>query len=273
MCREINVNDRFVVIASDGVFEFLTNQMVADIVARFADPLEACKSIVNAAYNMWLQYEVRTDDITIIAIYVDEFGTKATFNATSSFYHPSQTTAPESPVPPTGLSLKAGQLEMLESRPVRRAMSREKKKHMITLKASEDDPADEIGEEEMKSLITPKQPEDEQIILSAMRSNFLFHHLNALQRNAVISVMQPVNVKAGDWIIKQGDAGDKFYIVDSGRFEVRVRSATVTGPPSTDSKEDVVLSDEDKEKMAGNVVHVYESGQDQHPGFGELSLM
>lgn len=64
--------DRFVVIASDGVFEFLTNQSVADMVARYDDPLDACKKVVQEAYDLWLQYEVRTDDITIICIYIGE---------------------------------------------------------------------------------------------------------------------------------------------------------------------------------------------------------
>lgn len=57
-------------IASDGVFEFLTNQSVADMVAKHPDPLEACKQVVQESYDLWLQYEVRTDDITIICIYI-----------------------------------------------------------------------------------------------------------------------------------------------------------------------------------------------------------
>lgn len=59
-------------IASDGVFEFLTNQSVADMVAKYPDPLEACKKVVQDSYDLWLQYEVRTDDITIICIYIGE---------------------------------------------------------------------------------------------------------------------------------------------------------------------------------------------------------
>lgn len=56
--RDITKQDKYIIIASDGVFEFLTNQMVIDIAATFTDPLEACNAIVNTAYNMWLQYEV-----------------------------------------------------------------------------------------------------------------------------------------------------------------------------------------------------------------------
>lgn len=63
---------RFLVIASDGVFEFLTNQSVADMVAKYPDPLDACKKVVQESYDLWLQYEVRTDDITIICVYLGE---------------------------------------------------------------------------------------------------------------------------------------------------------------------------------------------------------
>jgi CRP-like cAMP-binding protein len=103
-----------------------------------------------------------------------------------------------------------------------------------------------------------------------MKTNFLFQHLNAVQRQAVVNVMKPVNVKKGEWIIKQGDAGDKFYIVDNGRYEVRVKGGgVVTG--NTPNR--FTISEEEMDRLAGSVVHVYESGVDQHPGFGELSLM
>ena len=32
--------------------------------------------------------------------------------------------------------------------------------------------------------------------------------------------LQPVQVTAGQWVITQGDEGDRFYVVDSGRYEV-----------------------------------------------------
>lgn len=71
-CLVVSYLCRFLIIASDGVFEFLTNQSVADMVARYPDPLDACKKVVQEAYDLWLQYEVRTDDITIICVYVGE---------------------------------------------------------------------------------------------------------------------------------------------------------------------------------------------------------
>eukprot|EP01033_Poteriospumella_lacustris_P013111 gene13111-9389_t len=247
--REILPHDKFIIIASDGVFEFLTNQMAADMVARYTDPLEACKAIVNASYNMWLQYEVRTDDITAIIIYIDDVGRHSTtFNSSSSFFATSEEKAMVSPsgkriplsqssqalntvatgsAPPLSLEIPSGPGSrrptlqggnspvnqsnplvgisqkavgvavddvVLEARPVRRTMSREKRKHMISMMSAghEDENEEtkiaeaELTEEDMRRLMTTKTETEEQVISSAMRSNFLFHHLNAAQRTAVI---------------------------------------------------------------------------------------
>ena len=63
--------DAFVVLASDGVWEFLTNQAVLDIVARFDNPVEACHAVVARAYKLWIEREGRSDDITIICVFLD----------------------------------------------------------------------------------------------------------------------------------------------------------------------------------------------------------
>jgi len=44
-----------------------------------------------------------------------------------------------------------------------------------------------------------------------------------LSSQVLFSVMEKVKVKKGDWVIKQGEEGDRFYIVDNGRFEVRIQ--------------------------------------------------
>ncbi|KAK7842090.1 protein phosphatase 2c and cyclic nucleotide-binding/kinase domain-containing protein [Quercus suber] len=61
---ELTPEHPFFVLASDGVFEFLSSQTVVDMVAKYKDPRDACAAIVAESYRLWLQYETRTDDIT-----------------------------------------------------------------------------------------------------------------------------------------------------------------------------------------------------------------
>jgi len=68
--RRITKNDRIMVVASDGVFEFIPNRTVIDICADCHDPLEACRNLVQESYRKWLHYELRTDDITAIVIFL-----------------------------------------------------------------------------------------------------------------------------------------------------------------------------------------------------------
>jgi len=73
LARELTSNDHILVIASDGVFEFITNQEVIDTCAKCATPLEACEELVKMAYDKWLIYENRTDDITLIVCFLTCF--------------------------------------------------------------------------------------------------------------------------------------------------------------------------------------------------------
>ena len=265
LVREISCTDKFVVMASDGVFEFMTNQMVADIIIEKEDPLDACRAVIAAAYELWLRYDVRTDDITIIILRFDDMilnlvsPDDITLQSPSSPYGDqlvsrlASSAAIFGSYSPPALNPTPRNLE--ESRPVRRAVSREKKKKLV-FSVPFVDAEEEEEESHIPSYTIIKSEKDVRAIASAIKLNSLFQHLNFDQRNEVINLMQPQQVKEGDWVITQGDEGDKFYVIDHGRFEVRVG-----GGHGSD------------EHNGGNVVHVYESGRDQHPGFGELSLL
>ncbi|KAK1294363.1 putative protein phosphatase 2C 35 [Acorus calamus] len=62
----------FFVVASDGVFEFLSSQTVVNMVAEFSDPRDACSAIAAESYRLWLEHENRTDDITIIIVHIQD---------------------------------------------------------------------------------------------------------------------------------------------------------------------------------------------------------
>ena len=81
-----------------------------------------------------------------------------------------------------------------------------------------------------------------------MKHILLFRCLEESQLNECIDAMQLREVKPGDEIIKQGDDGDNFYVITSGRYKVLVKK-----PEDTEEKE--VFKYEDK------------------GSFGELALM
>lgn len=76
-------------------------------------------------------------------------------------------------------------------------------------------------EEEAKSHSNiAKTAEKRQLVLDAVRQNMLFKNLEESQQLLVVDQMWLQDVKMGQSIIKQGELGDNFYVVDSGEFEI-----------------------------------------------------
>ncbi|KAL8161919.1 hypothetical protein V2J09_013408 [Rumex salicifolius] len=67
---KLTPDHQFFVVASDGIFEFLSSQMVVNMVSRHQDPRDACSSIAGDSYKKWLEHENRTDDITIVIVHI-----------------------------------------------------------------------------------------------------------------------------------------------------------------------------------------------------------
>ncbi|XP_044486752.1 probable protein phosphatase 2C 35 [Mangifera indica] len=70
---QLSSNHSFFVVASDGIFEFLSSQAVVDMAAKYTDPWDACYAIAGESYKLWLEQESRTDDITIIIVNIKDF--------------------------------------------------------------------------------------------------------------------------------------------------------------------------------------------------------
>ena len=71
--------------------------------------------------------------------------------------------------------------------------------------------------------VVPKDDAVKQHIVSTVASNLLFKALDGQQMEAVVMSMEEVKVAAGEAVIKQGDEGNHFYIVDSGTFDCYVK--------------------------------------------------
>jgi len=69
----LSKKDKLLVVASDGVWEFLTNKEVMEIVLRSSNPLEAVRRLWRDSFGNWVQKESRTDDITAIVVDLENF--------------------------------------------------------------------------------------------------------------------------------------------------------------------------------------------------------
>ena len=241
--KELTEEDQFVVLASDGVWEFLTNQSVADMILKFADPLDACRAVVAESYRLWLQYEVRTDDITMILAYLDIGNEDADRLSQRQRRQSRRGSADQISV---GLDIvgRAGG----ENRPVRRGLSKEKKQQMAIAVSSTAAEEEDTGDWVME--VVPKSAAELERIKTAVKANFLFQHLNEQQAKQVYDVMKRVAVKKGDVVIRQGDQGDWFYVVDEGEYVVTLQQG---------GKEIEILK--------------YTTQGGANPCFGELALM
>jgi serine/threonine protein phosphatase PrpC/CRP-like cAMP-binding protein len=234
--KELHPDDKFIVIASDGVWEFLTSQAVVNMVDNYGvvDRQAACRHIVAESYRQWLTNDVRTDDITMILIDLKFDDDHSHDGSANGIEH----------------------LPTVESmRPARRGVSKAKRRHLESIHHAEIDEGDE--QFILEDHIVEKTDEEIKMIENSTKSNFLFSHLNPDQLLTAYNVMQRKAVKKGERLITQGSKGDFLYIVESGDYSVFV---TPTGSPDTDG--------------LGELVHQYHGTEDSDaPCFGDLALL
>ena len=81
-------------------------------------------------------------------------------------------------------------------------------------KGGDDDDADKKGE----------GPDEEKVewLLKCIDDNILFGHLDHSQRLTVCSQMYRIEVEEKEFIIKQGEEGNTFYVIEEGEFEISI---------------------------------------------------
>lgn len=131
--------------------------------------------------------------------------------------------------------------------------------HSIKKKA----PRNAIHEEEhindyVKKTI-PKSALIQRLIFDAIKTNVLFEHNTEDELKEIIDVFEPCTYKAGDTVIRQGEKGDEFFVVESGTLSITVR---VAGDDEDDLDTTLPAMNEIK---VGN----YQGGS----AFGELALI
>jgi len=66
--REIEADDKFIVLASDGVWEFMSSLEVVQTIAK-SKPDDAAKNLVEESTKRWKKEEEVIDDITAVVCY------------------------------------------------------------------------------------------------------------------------------------------------------------------------------------------------------------
>ena len=70
--EKIDQDCKFIVVASDGIWEFLDNKRVGEIVMPYYkndDPDGACKALIKEATEWWNKEDIVVDDITVVVVF------------------------------------------------------------------------------------------------------------------------------------------------------------------------------------------------------------
>lgn len=112
-------------------------------------------------------------------------------------------------------------------------------------------------------------------IRNSIANNFIFRDLDEEQETGVLNAMQEMNVDSNEVVIRQGDVGEYFYVVESGHLNCYIRPEPL--PPSWLSGQPSPTSLPTEEKFLQPDYHS-EFGKKvaeckQGSSFGELALM
>ena len=117
----------------------------------------------------------------------------------------------------------------------------------------------------------PKTPGQLARIKANITANFIFRDVEEKQMGAVLNAMEEFKVPPGEIVIRQGDHGDYFYVVEDGTLNVYITSDP-SNIPSSVSREQALPSTDGLEgfhPLFGKKVAENTAGS----SFGELALM
>jgi len=80
--------------------------------------------------------------------------------------------------------------------------------------------ADAADADDCAPAVVPKTPEQRRRLADAVRDILLFRSLDSDVMSDVINAMFERRAAPGEYIIRQGDDGDNFYVIDSGVYDV-----------------------------------------------------
>jgi len=73
-----------------------------------------------------------------------------------------------------------------------------------------------------QNVVRQKSNKAKNLLVETLRKNCIFDHVGKDQIDACVDLMWRIETKKGQLLIKQGDHGDFFYVIESGHFDVLV---------------------------------------------------
>lgn len=120
--------------------------------------------------------------------------------------------------------------------------------------------------------VFPKSPEQLRRIRSAISNNFIFKDIAEEQMKTILNAMEEVKVKADEVLIRQGEQGDYFYLVEDGKLNCYIRPDPPVPPllgSHKNSSQTPKITPPGYHPDFGNQVAECKPGD----AFGELALM
>ena len=72
--------------------------------------------------------------------------------------------------------------------------------------------------------IIPKSDDIRTLITNVVRSNILFSSYAQDEQSAIVDAFEPYQVDPDTFVIKQGEMGDNFYVVESGSLDIFIKN-------------------------------------------------
>ncbi|KAF8076240.1 cyclic nucleotide-binding-like protein [Lyophyllum atratum] len=123
--------------------------------------------------------------------------------------------------------------------------------------------------------VYPKTSDQIRRIKASIANNFIFRDLDEEQETGVLNAMRELNVERNEVVIRQGDVGEYFYVVESGLLHCYIRPDPLPPTWLTDSQSSTALNPEHMFIQPGYHPEFGKQVAECKPGrsFGELALM
>jgi len=87
-------------------------------------------------------------------------------------------------------------------------------------------PEQKGGAENYVAKVFPKSQDIKELLLGIVTTNILFSSYANEEHNAIVDAFNSERVSSGTFVIRQGDSGDKFYVVESGSLDIFVKTSS-----------------------------------------------